>query len=256
MKSALEKILEERQVHPSALPSLFGRLQFCEAQLLGRQGRLAMADIRSLERSKGHLVKLDSEQIASFSSLLERLRLSVPRTISTSRPTQPVLVFTDGACEPHGDTFIGSVGGVIVIPHQKNFSMRAFGSYLPKSLMTEWSESGKKHLIGPVELYAVVLSRICWSRFLDNRALFFVDHGGVLAALISGSSRDSIWRHLLLKLEKEDSNQPCLSWFARVASPSNVGDGPSRGSWEILSGCEFERDFPPCFLTGEKMEPT
>ena len=111
---------------------------------MGRQGRIAMADIRALERSKGHVVKLDSEQISSFASLLDRLKLSVPRTISTSRPTQPALVFTDGACEPDGETFVGSVGGVILIPHERNFSMRAFGSYLPKSLMSEWSESGKK----------------------------------------------------------------------------------------------------------------
>ena len=215
-----------------------------------------MADIRSLERAKGHEVNLDADQRLSFLSLLDRLEASVPRTISASRPTRPTLVFTDGACEPDGDNFVGSVGAVIVMPHGKTFTMRAFGCYLPKCLMSEWAETGKKHLIGPVELYAVGLARKCWSNFLDNRALFFVDHGGVLASLISGSSRDAIWRRVLLTLEKEDSTNPCLSWFARVASPSNISDGPSRGNWKDLSEFEYVRDYPPCFLTGKTMEPT
>ena len=256
MRSALEKILQDGFVHPASLPSLFGRLQFCEAQLLGRQGRLAMADIRSLERAKGHTVKLDDDQRDAFLSLLDRLKESVPRTISSSKPTQPVLVFTDGACEPKDGDFIGSVGGVMIVPFGKSFSMRVFGGYMPRSLMNTWSESGKKHLIGPVELYAVGLARSCWSSYLDNRALFFIDHGGVLAALISGSSRDSIWRHILLKIERSDAITPCLAWYARVASASNISDGPSRGEWELLKDCEFTRDYPRCFLTGEEMNPT
>ena len=256
MRSALEKILQDGFVHPASLPSLFGRLQFCEAQLLGRQGRLAMADIRSLERAKGHTVNLDDDQRDAFLSLLDRLKESVPRTISSSKPTQPVLVFTDGACEPNDGDFIGSVGGVMIVPFGKSFSMRVFGGYMPRSLMNTWSESGKKHLIGPVELYAVGLARSCWSSYLDNRALFFIDHGGVLAALISGSSRDSIWRHILLKIERSDAVTPCLAWYARVASASNISDGPSRGEWELLKDCEFTRDYPRCFLTGEEMNPT
>ena len=37
---------------------------------------------------------------------------------------------------------------------------------------------------------------------IGPRSLFFIDHGGVLAALISGASRDAIWRQLPLKFEK------------------------------------------------------
>ena len=127
---------------------------------------------------------------------------------------------------------------------------------MPSKLMSAWSDTGKKHLIGPVELYAVGLARTIWSGYLDNRAIFFVDHGGVLAALISGSSRDSIWRHILLKMEKSDAAAPCLAWYARVASASNISDGPSRGEWDLLKIGEYERDHPSCFLTGEKLIPT
>ena len=114
MREALEKILHDGYVQPATLPSLLGRLQFCEAQLRGRQGRLAIADIRSLERAKGHTVKLDENQKDAFMSLFDRLKESVPRTISASKRTQPVLVFADGACEPGPDGFIGAVGAVLV----------------------------------------------------------------------------------------------------------------------------------------------
>ena len=127
---------------------------------------------------------------------------------------------------------------------------------MPDSLMKTWSDSGKKHVIGPVELYAVGLSRSLWSAYLDDRAIFFLDHGGVLAALISGSSRDSIWRHILLKIEKSDAAATCLAWYARVASASNISDGPSRGEWDLLKDCEFKRDYPNCFLTGEDLKRT
>ena len=125
MRQSLEDVLECGTIQPSAMPSLFGRLQFCEAELLGRQGKLAMADLRSLERLRDNRVHITAEQRLSFASLLERMTSGTPRTIFASPPTTPILIFTDGACEPQGDTFVGSVGGVIVIPKGDCYEMRA-----------------------------------------------------------------------------------------------------------------------------------
>ena len=96
------------------------------------------------------------------------------------------------------------------------------------TVVDRWMASGKKHLIGLVELYAVVLARFVWGDFLDNRrAMFFIDHVGVLSALIKCSSRDELWRSLLVSLEKADA-VPCIGWYARVPSQSNPSDPPSR----------------------------
>ena len=46
------------QAMPRELQSLFGRLQFAEAQILGRMGRLALHDLRNLERSPAAQVSL------------------------------------------------------------------------------------------------------------------------------------------------------------------------------------------------------
>eukprot|EP00435_Cladocopium_sp_Y103_P068239 s333_g31.t1 len=256
MSTALQKIISERCIFPAMMPSMFGRLQFCEAQILGRQGRLAMADLRILERSASKKVSLSQDHIDAFESLMNRLTSGTPRTIMTTKPSTPCLVFTDGACEPNGDSFIGSIGGVLVIPTEGSFAVRAFGCYMDESVMRGWSNEGKKHLIGPVELYAVAMARTIWSKFLCDRSIFFVDHGGVLASLISGAARDSIWRVLLLEMERSDSALPSMSWFARVASASNIGDGPSRGNWEWLRDLPYERDHPVCFLCGKLLKPT
>ena len=45
---AINEVLDSRQVIPRELPSFLGRIQFAEGQLMGRTGKLAMADIREV----------------------------------------------------------------------------------------------------------------------------------------------------------------------------------------------------------------
>ena len=74
--------------------------------------------------------------------------------------------------------------------------------------------------------------------------------------MISGSSKDSIWRQILLKLESCDTTHHCLPWYARVPSPPNISDGPSRGDWSVLSSFEYVRDHPRCIFLDVQMKPT
>ena len=60
MSKSLQTVLEEGKVVTSSLPAIFGRLQFCEGQLLGRQGKLALADIRILEKSNQRVSVIDA----------------------------------------------------------------------------------------------------------------------------------------------------------------------------------------------------
>ena len=126
---------------------------------------------------------------------------------------------------------------------------------LKETLVSDWSKSGKKHLIGPVELYAVVTARMCWRRFLDGaRCLIFVDHSGVHAACVNGSSYDKLWRELLLQLEVADS-VPMIGWYARVPSQSNPSDAPSRGSDDFPVWGTVTRDHPHCFIHKMPLSP-
>ena len=55
-----------------------------------------------------------------------------------------------------------------------------------------------------------------------------------LDALIKGYSMEDSMKELLVMLETLDSEDPCMSWYCRVPSLSNIADLPSRGKWKEL----------------------
>ncbi|OLQ06982.1 hypothetical protein AK812_SmicGene9645 [Symbiodinium microadriaticum] len=208
LADSLGRILESGQVDTRLLPSLLGKLRFADAQLLGRTGRLALSDLRFFGDRTG-VFDLTESQINALTILRARLIASRPRAIATCPASHPVLVFTDGACDPCGDSFETGVGGVLFVP--STGEVRTFGCKVPDKLVRSWAE-GRKHIIGQVELFAVVLARTCWSRYINGRrCIFFVDHAGVLNACINSNSIDSSWRSLLLHLEAADEEEELRS---------------------------------------------
>eukprot|EP00438_Fugacium_kawagutii_P013469 Skav231273 [mRNA] locus=scaffold2436:470175:474164:- [translate_table: standard] len=99
LSTTVQSILDEGRVIPRDLPSLFGRALFVESQLLGRAGRLALSELRALEKQNAASVKLTDIQMQAFAVLLDRYKHNIPRTIKNLRTELPVVVFTDGACE-------------------------------------------------------------------------------------------------------------------------------------------------------------
>ena len=223
LADSVSRVLSSGCVEPRSIPALFGRLQFAEAQILGRQGKLAMSCLRSVEKFS-HCHVLDSSEVAAFEELRKRLTQGRPRELVVCPQGSIRILFTDGACEPSGDEVLASVGG-------------------------------KKHFIGPTELLAVVTARVLWARFLDGaRTFVFIDHSGVLSACVKGNSRDESWRDLLLAFERADSQVPMLPWYARVPSASNPADAPSRGSCAFPKRGKFSLDDATCCLCGKPME--
>ena len=105
-------------------------------------------------------------------------------------------------------------------------------------------------------MYAVLLARSCWADVLDgSRVIFFVDHSGVLAVCISGSSKEDTWRKLRCALLRRLTCTRLCNGFSRVPSHSNENAGPSRGRWRelLFSFPECKVDDPTCPLTGVKL---
>ena len=255
LRDSVDKLLVSRVVQPRALPSLFGRALFVESNLLGRAGKLALSDLRHLEKYRRREVELDDVHVAALEVLRERYDKGVPRAIPTVFDQRPVLVFTDGACETVDGRLLATVGGIIFDPASKLLPS-AFGCIVPDKVVRAWMNEGKEHPVPQTELYAVVLARFVWKEELDGkRVIYFVDNQGTLDACIKGYSRVESMRRLLLELEQIDSSRPAIPWFARVPSASNIADLPSRGRWRQLEDIlEFGRKEVKCFMTGSKIE--
>ena len=224
--SSIDTVLRSGTIQRAEVPKLFGRLQFAEHQISGRVGMLAMADLRDIEKSVVGTWKLDETAIAAFENLRWRLKQSIPRVLRVRDSEKPTLVLTDGACEFLEDgSYEATVGGILYSP---NGHSECFGGKVDGGLVSDW-RSHKDHVIGLVELYAVVLARSHWSSAIGGRkVIFFLDNIAAMRVLIKGSSRDFSWRKLLLLFENFESECASRCWFARVPSKSNVADGPSR----------------------------
>ena len=84
---------------------------------------------------------------------------------------------------------------------------------------------------------------------------FFIDNQGVLDCLIKGYSSELHMKRLLCCFERDDSEDPCLPWFTRVPSPSNISDLPSRGKWALLKSLlDFSLVSAKCPATLESLQ--
>ena len=69
-----------------------------------------------------------------------------------------------------------------------------------------------------------------WEAMLDSApAVFYIDNNSARDVAISGSGRSRVVNCLIDRLLTSETNSSCFPWFARVPSPSNPADGPSRG---------------------------
>ena len=196
VSAAVDEVIRRGSLKAREVASLFGRIQFMEGQIMGRLGRLALMELRALCDSWGDLT-LGEIEVAAFRNLQFRVQSGVPRTISATPPDGCICVFTDGACEGPEDAPVCSIGGVMYHRRDGQWCTRFVSCSVPAGIIRRWSDTGKKHLIGPVELYAVVRARRVWGSFLNQaRVLMFVDHSGVHAACVSGTSKDPVWRSL------------------------------------------------------------
>ena len=160
---AVQSLLEKGTATASECSKMIGRLQYADSQVMGRTGRLALAELREAVRAPCKSVTLSNAAVESFKNLVARITGGLPRSIPCGEPCPPLLVYTDGASEQD----LHTVGGILVAPRVTQ--CRYFSAHVPKRLVAVWKET-MKHVIGPVELYAVVLARYTWHEYVDSYA--------------------------------------------------------------------------------------
>ena len=231
----IDELVNEKKVVPAHLPSILGRMQFADMQISGKLGKLAMADVRELGTVGKTSVALNTEILGALDNLKQRMSSGKPRSLSVNDGTRPFILFTDGAYEHEdgGDgTGTATIGGVLILPDK---TAKVFGCFVHKEVLDKWL-SIFQHPIGLIELYAVAVAYKLWGHLMSGkRVLAFCDNWTAIDVFIKGSSKVKAWRDLLLTIEKLDQEFGPLVWMARVPSPSNIADPPSRGSIDELS---------------------
>ena len=242
VRASITKALESGTMSSRECSRLLGRLQYIDSFVMGRDGKLAMTELRGNIRNDSRLVHLSNEAKGSLQLMMNRLESGRPRELPCSHERRPVLVFTDGASEGN----LNTIGGLLFVDGQ----FRYFSCHVPQCLVDTWM-SNSKHVIAMVELYAVVVARFVWSKFLGGRkAIAFVDNESAKEALVKGSSFNAHFRALLLQLEVAEKDLRSWLWVSRVPSHSNPSDGPSRGDSSLMEALAAIRDGCSCPILG------
>ena len=154
-----------------------------------------------------------------------------------------VHVFTDGANEGE----LHSVGGVWMLQGRLH---AFFGCSVPGSLVGQWAESMRQYT-GPIEAYAVATARRVWHQYIaGSRCVFYIDNIPAQDAYVRGTSANQHVREILLSFEASEKLCASWAWFARVASPSNIADDPSRAEFSSLVEAGCRRVCPCCPISG------
>ena len=210
---------------------LRGRLLWYENFVCGRQANSLVAKLgKFMKAPKGDL-PLDTELKLTLQRLLDRLEAGKPVTI-TRQLFCTWICFTDGACEQEC-----SIGGVLVSP--QGTAVSAFGSAVPQDLV-QHLYNDSKHPIYEVELLPLLVSLVMWgSLFQQCQVVFYVDNDSARAGLIKGAGATKMADAIIECFCSRESNLQLKAWFSRVASHSNISDGPSRSDFSLVErlGC-------------------
>ncbi|CAE7434029.1 SLC24A2 [Symbiodinium sp. CCMP2592] len=225
---AIRECISEGCIKMRTFARVAGRVQFSDAQVMGRTGKLALAELRAASTRHASRFVLGPREIEAFEFLIDRLSFGSPRVVPCVVAPKPVLIFTDGASEQSGNT----VGGILYSPSDAR--PRFFSCEVPCALADRWRQH-LKHIIGPVEAYAVALARKAFHQYMSGQyCLFFVDNDAVLLSFVRGTSNSDHFRELLLTWECCEKHGPSWTYWTRVPSASNPSDDPSRGEFRAL----------------------
>ena len=207
---------------PVELMSLIGKLRFARAQCFGRCGAATLNVLGAASRAKGGLRRTCPEIEAAIRWWRVYFEGARSRSIEvSSRP--PLLIFTDGACEPSGTT----VGALFIDPASQ--AAETFGFRVSDAVAESWSSSGSSQVIGQAEIFPVLISLRTWeAQLAGRRVLFFIDNDSARWGLVKGYSPILSSAAIIGDVWQEVARLGCWPWFARVPTSSNPGDKPSR----------------------------
>ena len=226
----LEKTIRCAQIKGSEARKLHGRMVFADAQLFGRTGKRCM---RVISQCSERLVsKLDEGDLFFLKLFCDSLKSGPPRELRCQSVDQ-VLIFSDACYERDAREWKCGIGGVMHDPISNSWEF--FSVEISDEQLMMLGESSKSQMIFEAETLASLVSFVLWSeKFKDRRCHLFADNEGTKFCLLKGSSDNYCVNNMVRLFALHESKVHSFVWISRVASASNIADGPSRNECSEL----------------------
>jgi hypothetical protein len=225
----LEEVLAELKLTRKHSEVLRGKLQFVESNLFGKIGKSLYTHLFRTDRPSS---TINDQDVSVINQLIVWLREARPRKLSPLPHTVPVLIFTDGACEPSQQALPNTTCGALLVNNNVSdviFRRQLFGLRIPDDIVEVWAAQDKQQLVTEAELSGVYLALNQWAGGLaHHRVLLFVDSEPAMFSLIRGTSNSPSCAEIVRKCHRLIELFNLFVWFVRIPSKSNPADGPSR----------------------------
>ena len=154
--------------------SLHGQPNFARGQYFGCSLKPTMVFLQKILRG-GWSDDYQEELALVAVYTVAALRSCPPRVVSLTDVKTPVMVFTDGAYEPDGDSHLGSAGLVLI--DRVSGIQKVCQVSVPISLCEHWRRFGAKQIILYLELWPIlVFLAMCSGEFSTGRMIFYIDN--------------------------------------------------------------------------------
>ena len=239
LKQTLTNIATSGKLSRAEALRLRGRLQFAAGQVFGRSSR------RICHMVTEHAYQSKSSVISDHLALACEVHAGVlesskPRSIS-SIAKQCMFVLTDASFDRPGGNPASCIGGVLV-DGDNNF-LKFFSTDLSTDMLHLLGSAEKETVICECELIAVVMD-LLKSDLANAGVVTFVDNNSARDSIISAKTSSAAAKVILRKILIDEENLGLDLWIARVPSPSNIADVPSRREVGLLLKLGACRDYP------------
>ena len=226
---------------------LRGRLQFAQAQFFGRLGRRCLHEItRHAYSGKTKLSAIAQERLEEFGKFLSSAQPRLVGQVSC----RTFMILTDAAFEK--ETRTGGLGGILLTGSGSALSYFsvAISEQQADSLTVQEEQTiiyelemfgllvGLKLLVGKTAAFAEACSQA--GATAGTGVTCYIDNDAARHAFISGTSKKGVAGILIDEVNFLEYVHGILPWYARVASPANLADEPSRMKLDLVRKLGFK----------------
>ena len=247
LTSSIASFLGSGKMTQKEALQLRGRLQFAQAQFFGRLGRRCLNEItRHAYSGKSKLSTYAKERLEEFGKFLSAAQPRLVGQVSC----RTFMILTDAAFEK--ETRTGGLGGVLLTGTGSALSY--FSVPISESQADKLSAHEEQTIIYELEMFGVLVGLKLLvektTRFAEEYSqagatagtgvTCYIDNDAARHAYIAGSAKKGVAGVLVDEVNFLEYVHGILPWYARVASPANLADEPSRMKLDLVRKLGFK----------------